>query len=172
MPGFKQVFVQGLTEVVSKVTTVVGDGAKDRLGDIRIEGNKTYKYVQLLNATATVAVAVGDFLNYRAIGANGYRDGLVCSDATDADTVPVMAGVAGVAAAGVAGTSYFLWVQIAGHATVRAVLGTPAVGNPITSSTTDLSATRANSAGAAAADPVHYGVSLSTTTQVALSCPW
>jgi hypothetical protein len=109
MPGHKSVFVSALTEVTSV--------AKDSLGDIRWVGNKVYKYVQLANTTATVAVAAGDPVAYGQDA--GYGSNIVVSDVDDAATSPVCAGVVGATCAGVhGGTVYYLWVQIKGAATI------------------------------------------------------
>jgi hypothetical protein len=115
MAGLKQVFVQSLTEVSLK--------ALDTLGDIRIEGGKIYKYVQLRNVTATVVGAAGDLVCYRAN--TGGTDSQVVTDWTDADAAPVGAGmllatVAGGIAA-VQATAEFVWLQIKGNAIMSAL---------------------------------------------------
>ena len=104
--GIKQVFVQALTEVRSS--------AQDTLGDIRRDGNLVYKYVKLLNDTATAAVVAGDVLCYDA--AVGHSTNVVVMDLGDADTVRVGAGIGLGAVAGVADTAYFIWIQIEGPA--------------------------------------------------------
>ena len=108
-----------------------------KLGTLgRDADGKVYKYVQLKNTTATVAVVAGDAVAYGVD--SGYLNGLVVSDVTDAATIPVGAGLVQATIAGVAGTSYFCWIQIRGSAiTAQAIGGTPADGDQLMMSTTD-----------------------------------
>jgi len=97
---------------------------------------KVWKYVKILNTTATVAGVAGDVACYFA--AIGHRDSRVVLDNTDADAVPVGAGLLGGTVAGVAGTAEYGWVQIKGHAVAnQAIAGTPADGDSLMASTTD-----------------------------------
>src|SRR3990170_3400066 len=98
--GIKQAFASRLTDVDSV--------QRDQLGTLRFEGNKVYKYCQLANVTATVAVAAGTLLAYKA--ATGYGSHTVVSDHTDADAAINPAGAAVAVAAGVLAVVYFLWV--------------------------------------------------------------
>lgn len=116
MAGFKQSFVQALTEVSST--------AKDQVGDLRREGNKTYMYVKLQNTTATVAGVAGDPVAY-AVADSAADTPHVVTDHSDAAAVPVFAGVLVAAVAGVLATAYYLWIQVGGPVTSNpAVVGT------------------------------------------------
>lgn len=135
--GLKRVFVTPLD--------AVDTSDKEGVGTIRREGNKTYKYVKLQNVTATVAVADGDVVSYRA---DQYDTHHVVSDATDADAAPIAAGVTLATIAGVAGTAYYVWIQIQGHKILlQALAGTPVAGDELVASTTDKTATRRTYAG-------------------------
>lgn len=97
-----------------------------------------YKYVKLRNESATVAVAAGDVLGY--LGSPGATENnTVVSDNTDAATKPVGAGVALGTVAGVATTSYWIWVQVTGPFTANNDIAgtTPADGDALYLSTTD-----------------------------------
>ena len=114
-------------------------------------GGKKYKYVELLNETATVSGAAGDVLGYLG-SPSASENNTVVSDNTDAALKPVGAGVLGVTVAGVAGTAEYVWVQVRGPFTaLKDILGTtPADGDSLYLSTTDLSLTLA----AAVDDPI------------------
>ena len=141
--GIKKIFQTGLTDV--KDTDLEG------VGTIRFEGSKIYKWVVLTNATSTVTCTAGDVLGYRLAQV---ANSVVVSDNTDSQTKPIGAGVVVTTdtVAGVAGTSYYLWVQIKGAATaLKDILGsTPADGDALFLSTTDLTLTLAT----VADDPV------------------
>lgn len=97
--------------------------------NITAQGTKTYRYVKLANETATVAVAgtstTGEILAYLAAPASDDEINTVVSDFTDAETIPVGAGMAFAAIAGVASTAYYGWVQTTGYAiSVKAIGGT------------------------------------------------
>ncbi len=160
MPGSKTVFVSSLTEV----TTV----AKDQLGDIRWVGNKVYKYVKLLNATATVAVAAGDPVAYAAD--TGYGSNIVVSDMDDAATSPVCAGVVGAAVAGVhsPAVGYYCWVQIKGVVTILTDLSGTADGDMVYMPATDKTLAKM----AAVGDPLCGYVTDDTAQLVCLDCPF
>lgn len=115
----------------------VDSSAEFRLGSIGMNHDgKVWKYVQIKNTTATVAGVAGDCCSYGA--ATGHGNNLVVLDQTDADAVPVGAGLLGGTVAGVAGTSYYGWIQIKGAATAnQAIGGSAADGDPLIASTTD-----------------------------------
>lgn len=136
--GQKRVF---LTQLDSVSTT-----DKEGVGTLRREGNKTYKYVKLQNATATVAVAAGDAVAYLA--ATGHNTNTVVSDITDADAAPVGAGIVGATIAGVLATAYYVWIQIKGPVTVlQTIADTPVDGQEVSMSTTDKTLTITEYAG-------------------------
>lgn len=140
--GIKKIFQTQLTDTAT--TDLEG------VGTIRFEGSKIYKWVVLTNATATVTCTAGDVLGYRLAQV---ANCVVVSDNTDSQTKPIGAGVVVTTetVAGVAGTSYYLWVQIKGAATaLKDLAGTPADGDALFLSTTDLTLTLAT----AADDPV------------------
>lgn len=111
---------------------------------------KKYKYLKLLNETATVAGVAGDVAAY--LGSPGATENFtVVTDNSDAATKPVGAGVIQAAVAGVADTPYYLWLQVTGEFTAANDLaGTPADGDALFLSTTDKTLTLST----AADDPV------------------
>lgn len=159
--GAKKVFQTRLADYFTS--------AKEELGTIRQEGNNWYKYVALRNITATVAVVAGDPVSYRA---DRYDQNEVVSDQSDADaTTPIGAGVACGACPGVAGTIYYLWIQIKGAAVIpTALAGSPAAGQDLSmvGGTTDKTLTLKTAAGTprvAIAQDV-------ANKQVILDCPF
>ena len=111
---------------------------------------KKYKYVKVLNETATVAGAAGDVVGYLD-SPDATENNTVVTDNTDAATKPVGAGVLTTAVAGVPGTAEYVWVQVQGPFTANQTLaGTPADGDALFLSTTDKTLTLAT----AADDPV------------------
>jgi len=112
---------------------------------------KVYKYVKVRNETATVAGAAGDVVGYLG-SPSATENNTVVTDNTDAATKPVGAGVLLADVAGVLATSYFCWVQIRGPFTANQNLAgtTPADGDALFLSTTDMTLTLAT----AADDPV------------------
>ena len=166
--GMKRVFITPLTAVETT--------DKEDVGTLRFEGNKIYKWVALANVTATVAVAAGDAVAYLA--ATGHNTNTVVSDNSDADaTIPVCAGIVGAVIAGVAGTTYYCWIQIAGPVTVlKAIAGTPADGDQLCISATDKTLRVQEFAGT---DPniqavgAYCGVATDQSAKlVALACPF
>lgn len=138
--GLKRVFLTALTDVDST--------DKEGVGTLRFEGNKVYKYVKLQNTTATVAGAANTVCAY---GLSGIADHLVVTDNSDSQTKPIGAGVLQAAVAGVAGTAYYLWIQVTGAFTdATGLAGTPSDGDALYLSTTDLTLTLAT----AADDPI------------------
>ena len=131
--GFKRVYLTPLTAVETT--------DKEGLGTLRFEGNKVYKWVKILNTTATVAGVAGDAVAYAA--ATGHNTNTVVIDASDADANPVLAGLLQGSVTGTAGTSYYGWIQIKGPATAAVTLaGTPADGDMLMMSTTDKTLTK------------------------------
>jgi len=111
----------GKTIFRSKLTDV-DTSAKDGVGEIRIEGNKIYKYVKLYNDTATAAVVSGDVLCYAA--ATGPTTSTVVMDLDDANAADyrIGAGVALATCAGTVDTAFYIWIQVRGPATVAKTL--------------------------------------------------
>ncbi len=121
MAGFKQVFLQALSEI----STV----EKDQLGDIRWEGNKVYKYVQFNDGAANEAGVAGEVCYYYApagVGTTGYGLSLVTSDISDSAEVG-----AGVLVAALDNNEYG-WIQIKGLATLTLGLTDGVDGDPLT----------------------------------------
>lgn len=156
--GIKQAFASRLTDV----DTV----QRDQLGAIRFEGRKVYKYVELKNVTATVAGVAGDGVAYGAAG--GYNSDKVVLDLSDADpTKALAAGIIGATVTGTAGTSYFLWVQIKGGATLAVAVTGGVIGQGFNLTTVD----KTFAVNAALTDQ-KAGYSVSATTAVVLDCPF
>lgn len=136
--GFKRVFLTPL----DAVDTV----DKEDVGTLRFEGNKVYKYVKLQNTTATVAVLAGDAVAYNAV--TGHSLNAVVSDASDADTAPVGAGIIQGTVAGVLATAYYCWIQIKGPVVaLQTIADTPLDGQEVSMSTTDKTLTVTEYAG-------------------------
>lgn len=116
------------------------------------QGAKTWKYVKLRNETATVAVAgtsnattglplTGAMLAYLAAPANNEEINTVVSDYTDAEVIPVGAGLAFAAIAGAANTAYYGWVQQTGYAVSVTDIGGTADNRLLICSATDMTLT-------------------------------
>tara|TARA_R100001377_G_scaffold84455_1_gene68047 strand:+ start:2865 stop:3338 length:474 start_codon:yes stop_codon:yes gene_type:complete len=106
-------------------------------------GGKKYKYVELRNETATVAGAIGDVVGYLG-SPSASENNTVVTDNSDAATKPVGAGVLGVAVVGTLAVAEYVWVQVSGPFTAGTNLaGTPADGDAVFLSTTDLTLTLA-----------------------------
>lgn len=119
--GRKESFVQSLTEVSST--------AKEKLGTIRDEGEKIYKYIQYSVGTGSIAGTAGRMAVYRQTGA----DFIVTCDVSDGDGV-----VAGQLTATMTDLQ-FGWIQIQGlSSSLQTNVVSGAAGNAMTaSSTTD-----------------------------------
>jgi hypothetical protein len=131
------------TQVDSEQQFDLGTVAQDYDG-------KKYKYVKLLNETATVAGASGDVVAYLG-SPSATENNTVVTDNTDAATKPVGAGVLQATVTGATGTAEFVWVQVSGPFTANQTLaGTPADGDSVFLSTTDKTLTLST----AADDPV------------------
>lgn len=133
------------------IPSVVDTEPKFELGELVTDYNGiTYKYVKLLNETATVAGAAGDIVAY--LGSPGATENYtVVTDNTDAATKPVGAGVLQATVTGATGTAEYVWVQVTGPFTANQTLaGTPADGDAVFLSTTDKTLTLST----AADDPV------------------
>ncbi len=136
--GFKRVFLTPLTAVETT--------DKEGVGTLRFEGNKIYKWVKLLNTSATVAGAAGDAVAYNAL--TGHSLSEVVSDIDDAEAAPIGAGILTAAVAGVLATAYYIWIQIKGPVTVlQTIADTPVDGQEVSMSTTDLTLTVTEYAG-------------------------
>ena len=161
MAGLKQTFVTKLTDVNSS--------AQEPLGTIRVENNKVYKYVQILNS-ATVAGVAGDLVVYFA--ATGYGNNRVCVRAADGDaTTPFGAGALVAAVAGVAATAEYGWIQIEGLCTLSNNVTSAAAGMSFAKTTADKIGALAVATNAAGIGNM-MGISVNTTTGVCLNCPW
>lgn len=166
--GIKKIFATKLTEVATT--------DKEGVGTIRFEGNKVYKWVKLQNTTATVAVAAGDAVAYNA--ATGHSVNQVVSDLSDADAIPVCAGLVQAAIAGVLATAYYCWIQIKGPATaLQTLAGSPADGDLLMMATsTDKTLTKQLFAGTTpniAATGGYAGIATDASAKlVALDCPF
>lgn len=156
----RQIFISPLTEV----TTV----QKEPLGTLRFEGKKRYKYVAIKNTTATVAGAAGSMVAYGAV--TGYDNNLVVVDLTDADAIPIAAGVLLATVTGTAGTTYYGWVQYQGRATLDTAVTNGAIGAPFYLSTTDKTCVRTVEVDSGGAVKQNAGVSFNATTGVILRC--
>ena len=163
--GLKRVFITPLDAVETT--------DKEGVGTLRFEGNKVYKWVLLQNTTATVAGAANDAVAYAA--ATGHNTHQVVTDATDADSAPVGAGLLQASVAGVAGTAYYVWIQIKGPATANQALGGSAAdGSQLMKGTTDLAMTTQTFSGTpVTADGAKMGVATDASARlVALDCPF
>ena len=161
----------GLPQTFQTKVTAYDTIQRDPLGSIRFEGGKFYKYVKLLNSTNTTATDAtnGTLVAYQKAANNGYLNNIVCVDvAVDADaTTPFGAGaVVGVGCPGVAGTTYYLWVQIDGYVTLDTSVTTAAAGKSFTMSATNKTGT------VAVAGSSVLGVSVNTTTLAVLAAPF
>lgn len=126
----KSVFNQFLDEVSTT--------AKGKLGDLRQENGKWYKYVMLKNVTATVACVAGDPVSYaEGVTLLGYYNNHVVADATDADAQPVAAGCVLATITGTAGTAYYIWIQIKGYIVVPTAVTSGVLGTDIMPATGD-----------------------------------
>tara|TARA_Y100000296_G_C5132490_1_gene236316 strand:+ start:517 stop:996 length:480 start_codon:yes stop_codon:yes gene_type:complete len=117
MAGFKQSFVQALTETSTT--------EKDSLGDIRWEGNKCYKYVQY-KATAIACVA-GRMTGFYTM--DGYKNNQVTLDTSDQPQAATLTG-AGLTLS-VIPTDGYGWVQIKGAATMSVAFVAGTDGDPV-----------------------------------------
>ena len=118
MAGFKQSFITGLAEVSTT--------EKDTLGDIRIEGNKVYKYVQY-KATAIACIA-GRMAGFYT--PDGHKLNQVTLDTSDQEATATLLA-AGVTQA-VIPTDGFGWIQVAGNALMTVAIVAAADGDPLT----------------------------------------
>lgn len=117
----KAAFLTALTETWASTE----DLKKDKLGDIRIEGNKKYKCVQYNDGSGPVALAVGDVVFY-----SDYENNIVTPDLTD--VVGCAAGVSMAALSTVTNDGDRFWIQISGVATLAVDVAAGAVGNALT----------------------------------------
>lgn len=119
-------------------STAVTSAPEFGLGQIGMNSDgKVWKYVQILNTTATVAGVAGDVAAYfAAVGHSTHR---VVLDKTDADAAPIGAGLLGGTVTGTLAVAEYGWIQIKGPATANtAIGGTPADGDQLMAGTTDL----------------------------------
>lgn len=144
----------GLPASFTGPVTRVDASALYALGTLRLEGGKFYKYVKLLNETATVAGAAGDPVAFDA--ETGHETHTVVLDMDDAGAQPVGAGLLPAAVNGTVNVAEYCWIQLTGPATVpTAIGGTPADGDALIKSTTDKELVPASAADSPA---VAYGL--------------
>ncbi len=116
----KQIFKTQITDVDSS--------ARDVLGSIRWENDKCYKYVKLINDTASVTVAgvAGDPCAYTD---GGVANNEVTLDNTSADSQPIVAGFLTASITGTYNTAYYCWVQVSGLVTVPTAVTSGVIGS-------------------------------------------
>lgn len=117
--AYKEIFASQITDVDTT--------ARDTLGDLRQVGGKMYKYVKLINDTASVTVAgvAGDPC---AFTDGGVANNEVTLDNTSADAQPIVAGFLTASVTGTYNTAYYLWIQITGLVTVPTAVTSGVVG--------------------------------------------
>jgi hypothetical protein len=129
---------------------------------------KKYRYVKLLNETATVTGASGDAVAYLADPSDDTEEFTVVTDNTDASAKPVCAGLLNTTVAGATGTAEYVWVQCGGPAVANQTLaGPPLDGDTVFLSTTDKTLTLST----AADDPVCASVKDASADKITLHCP-
>lgn len=140
-----------MTQMIGVILDRVDSSAEFAEGTIYTDyDGKKYKYVKLLNESATVTGAAGDVVAYLADPSSS-EENTVVTDNTDAATKPIGAGVLQATVSGATGTAEYVWVQITGHFDAnQTVAGSPASGDALFLSTTDKTLTLAT----AADDPV------------------
>ena len=160
--GIKRVFLTPLDTV--DTTDLEG------VGTLRFAGNKLYKYVSLKHTGATVSGVAGDCVSYLAV-TGGIAQAVVIDD-DDADAVPNGAGILMATVAGVDGTTYYLWIQIKGPATLaQTIAGSPDDGQPLSASGSDKTLTLLLDTGGDSLTRVAIAVDESAKT-VILDYPW
>lgn len=117
--AIKSFFNQAITEVSTTL--------KDVLGDIRFEDGKFYKYIKILNVTATVAGVAGDPVSYRIT--DGYSGNIGVLDNSDAAAQPVCAGFLCGTVTGTLAVPYYVWVQLTGTVTVPTAVTSGVLGS-------------------------------------------
>ena len=111
--GQQQIFFTKLTDVAT-----AAEGAKERLGVIRWDNNKAYKYVQYNPGAGAIAAVAGRACGYYAAGAVSTGQGTVVSmDGSDCNAL-VCAGVL----VGIIPNLGYGWIQIKGQATLTVAL--------------------------------------------------
>ena len=147
--------------------TDVDSSAVDTLGDLRYEQDKIYKYVQLQNTSATVAVVATDMVSYD--NETGARTNIVVADDDDADAVPIGAGAVQAAAAGTLTVAYYLWIQVTGPITLATP---PTSGNDGQSLMMSTSADKTLIVANAVTDTICATANDRTAGEVILRCPF
>lgn len=116
--------------------TAIGDvdtTQKETLGALRVEDGAWYKYVKILNDTATVAGVAGDPVAFTITVGGVTYDGVgnhVCViDLSDAATQPIGAGFLTGTVTGTVDVAYYTWIQIRGQVTVPTAVTTGVVGS-------------------------------------------
>lgn len=117
-----------LRQIFKTQLTDVDTTARDIVGSLRWENDKLYKYVKLLNDTASVTVAgvAGDPCAYVD---GGPALNTVTLDNTSADAQPVLAGFLMGTVTGTYNTAYYLWVQVTGLVTVPTAVTSGVIGS-------------------------------------------
>ncbi len=117
-----------LRQIFKTQITDVDSTARDTVGSLRWEGDKLYKYVSLINDTASVTVAgvAGDPCAYVDGGCSTNQ---VTLDNTSADAQPVLAGFLTATVTGTYNTTYYLWIQVTGVVTVPTAVTSGVIGS-------------------------------------------
>jgi len=84
-------------------------------------GTKTYKYVQYVDGTGPLSLAVGDVVIY--VDDSGYGAHQVTADVSDITGKEIGAGVTAVAMTAVTHDLGYFWIQIRGAATLAVDIG-------------------------------------------------
>ncbi len=131
----QQAFVMAVDSLPRASTEAI-----DKLGEIRFELNKVYKFIMLkLVPDADVDGVAGDQVLYTDYSAHE-----VGTDATDADGTLLAAGILTAAVDMSADKGKYMWIQIKGPATMAQAFGSdPNIGEAFGPSTTDLEFTGA-----------------------------
>lgn len=120
--GIQQTFVTRLTDVQT-----ASEGAKERLGAIRFDDGKIYKYVQYNGGAGSIAAVAGRVAAlYAPGGASAGATTVVTMDTSDGSEVGAGMLLAVIPHLG------FGWIQIKGLATMTTAFTAGADGDPMT----------------------------------------
>jgi hypothetical protein len=119
--AYKEIFVAQIGDVDTS--------ARDKLGDVRYVDGKHYRYMKIINDTASVTVAgvAGDPVSYTD---GGVANNECTLDVTSADaTNPVLAGCLSGTVTGTYNTAYYSWIQVTGLVTVPTAVTSGVIGS-------------------------------------------
>lgn len=154
--GMQQIFPTLLDDVAQPSW-----GPQERLGTIRWEGNKCYKYVKYSKGSANLDAVVGYAVAYLASDTT-----LLTVTSDNSDTAGISAGVL----ISVIPDLGFGWIQIKGLATLSQALESGNAGNTIYSNPAGTDGAFRNTSSATLAD---FGAIISTSPVVVyLDCPY